>query len=697
MGALIFTRGRYLQAIDMNQDGYFEEALKMRNLLDEFDHGHAIVGFREHIFTGSVSSVANYMALQELSFVSLGQRVLTNPLQIRQHYGHPDLFDKLFVMTEGSMSKASKGINLSEDVFAGYNATIRGHTVGFKEYAQVGKGRDVGLQQTYKFEAKLSQGNAEQCLSRDISRICDRLDFFRLCSFYFGGIGHYTANTMVMVALVVVTYCMVGLAVYGEEGINGRKMDPEGTLQMVLAGMGLLQTFPLITTLTVEKGLFSAFADIAYMMLSGGPLYFIFQIQTKSFYFMQTILAGGAKYRPTGRGFVTRHSPFDENYRFFASSHIYIGFEVFVALVLLACYTTSEQYFGLTWAIWLVAISFLLGPFWFNPLSFETSKVKEDYYLWQIWMQERGGTSEQSWEVWWREENNYLIKLPISWKFWLLLFRVLTHGLVAIGIFGTPFASNPKEQYRVCLLLSVFAAYSIVNWTISKVESLISYAFRRLAGFLNSLTVWITICYLFAVHVLYFKYTIALYYVGSVLSYTLLACGIPIPSAFKIHDYLVGHLIFCMLFILSLCQAGAAQTWLLFHNALSSGVEIEAVLKFARRTKEAGSAALRAPPADDIMADLQSQIAEQAKLLKALVASATSQGGPVNEELLSLLAKEDDVESIGESTSSPVQSFHGRTYGSTAASMKSTSSSETDNTKNVAGFDFLQPTTFPKR
>lgn len=78
------------------QDGYFEEALKMRNLLEEFDRGHAIIGFREHIFTGSVSSVANYMALQELSFVTLGQRVLSNPLCIRQHYGHPDFFDKVF-------------------------------------------------------------------------------------------------------------------------------------------------------------------------------------------------------------------------------------------------------------------------------------------------------------------------------------------------------------------------------------------------------------------------------------------------------------------------------------------------------------------------------------------------------------------------------------------------------------------------
>ncbi|CAN0189143.1 unnamed protein product, partial [Ectocarpus sp. 4 AP-2014] len=98
--AMIFTRGEHLQAIDMNQEGYFEEALKMRCLLEEFRGGTArrpavVVGFREHIFTGSVSSLANYMALQELSFVTLGQRVLNNPLRVRMHYGHPDLFDKV--------------------------------------------------------------------------------------------------------------------------------------------------------------------------------------------------------------------------------------------------------------------------------------------------------------------------------------------------------------------------------------------------------------------------------------------------------------------------------------------------------------------------------------------------------------------------------------------------------------------------
>ena len=37
--AVIFTRGETIQAIDMNQSGYFEEALKMRTLLEEFGGG----------------------------------------------------------------------------------------------------------------------------------------------------------------------------------------------------------------------------------------------------------------------------------------------------------------------------------------------------------------------------------------------------------------------------------------------------------------------------------------------------------------------------------------------------------------------------------------------------------------------------------------------------------------------------------
>lgn len=97
---------------------------------------------------------------------------------------------------------------------------------------------------------------------------------------------------------------------------------------MMLAGMGLLNTMPILATIMVEKGLLASLGEVLQVFLTGGPMYFMFHIQTRAHYFYQTVLAGGAQYRATGRGFVTHHSRFDDLYRFFANSHFYLGFEV---------------------------------------------------------------------------------------------------------------------------------------------------------------------------------------------------------------------------------------------------------------------------------------------------------------------------------------------------------------------------------
>lgn len=40
------------------------------------------------------------------------------------HYGHPDVFDRLFHITRGGISKASRVINISEDIYAGENEMV---------------------------------------------------------------------------------------------------------------------------------------------------------------------------------------------------------------------------------------------------------------------------------------------------------------------------------------------------------------------------------------------------------------------------------------------------------------------------------------------------------------------------------------------------------------------------------------------
>ena len=74
----------------------------------------------------------------------------------RYHYGHPDVWDKVFTMTNGGVSKATKGLHISEDVFGGYNVMLRGRDIRYVDYIGVGKGRDMGFETINTFEAKVS-------------------------------------------------------------------------------------------------------------------------------------------------------------------------------------------------------------------------------------------------------------------------------------------------------------------------------------------------------------------------------------------------------------------------------------------------------------------------------------------------------------------------------------------------------------
>ncbi len=73
--------------------------------------------------------------------------------------------------------------------------------------------------------------------------------------------------------------------------------------------------------------------EVARALGSGANLYFLFRMGAKSFFFEQTMQAGGAEYRQTGRGFVTRHEHFAEISRFHTMSHFYRSNEMFLALL----------------------------------------------------------------------------------------------------------------------------------------------------------------------------------------------------------------------------------------------------------------------------------------------------------------------------------------------------------------------------
>lgn len=97
-----------------------------------------IAGCREYIFSGGASATSHFMASQDSVFVTIGQRVLSLH-DARFHYGHPDIFDRSFFIQAGGLSKASKGINLSEDIFSGMNNFLRGGRTIQIDYFEVGR------------------------------------------------------------------------------------------------------------------------------------------------------------------------------------------------------------------------------------------------------------------------------------------------------------------------------------------------------------------------------------------------------------------------------------------------------------------------------------------------------------------------------------------------------------------------------
>ncbi|EFJ07568.1 glucan synthase like 7 [Selaginella moellendorffii] len=607
--AIIFTRGDAIQTIDMNQDNYFEEALKMRNLLQEFDSNHglrppSILGVREHVFTGSVSSLAWFMSSQETSFVTLGQRVLAKPLKVRMHYGHPDVFDRIFHITRGGISKASRVINISEDIFAGFNSTLRRGNITHHEYIQVGKGRDVGLNQIALFEAKVSSGNGEQMLSRDVYRLGQLFDFFRMLSFFYTTVGYYICTMFTVWTVYAFLYGKIYLSLSGVEASLRNTADVldntalESALNaQFLFQIGFLTAVPMIMGLVLEQGVLKAIISFITMQLQLCSVFFTFSLGTKSHYFGRTILHGGAKYRATGRGFVVRHIPFAENYRLYSRSHFVKGLEVVMLLIVYMAYGVSSgtSYFLLSFSSWFLAISWMYAPYLFNPSGFEWQKTVDDFDDWTNWLLYKGGVGvkgEESWEAWWDEEQEHIrtFRSRILETILSLRFFIFQYGVVyKLHVTGT---STSLTAYGVSWV--VFAAFILLFKIFSlsqKTATNIQLFLRLMQGVIFILLLGGLIAAIVASTLTVgdiFASALALLPTGwGILSIAIawrpvikfLGLWKSMRSLARLYDAGMGTVIFVPVAILSWFPfVSTFQSRLLFNQAFSRGLEISLIL-----------------------------------------------------------------------------------------------------------------------
>ena len=342
--ALPFATGDVLQAMDMNQYATSDQAIKIPFLLNDFfstpneksisatpdgwDHQllipkYRIVGFPEWCYTRHLSMVGDLMGAAEWCFVTINQRVLSWPLRIRTHYGHPDFFDGYWARTRGGTSKATPVVNTNEDIFAGYEMLSRGERGCYVEFLECHKGRETAFPNAYVFEAKLAQGAAQQIRSEDVAWLNRKLDVFQRFSMFYGSLGFYVTNFIMSISI---NYYILSIVLFALSGVSYHKL---GLLDAVIAIPWLLQigyvlAIPMVVELVIQRGFWRGTAEFL-MTLPVGVFFYVFQLRTKTYYFAKGLFVGAGGYASTGRGFGLDRLSMREMYQRYSESHFTEG------------------------------------------------------------------------------------------------------------------------------------------------------------------------------------------------------------------------------------------------------------------------------------------------------------------------------------------------------------------------------------
>jgi hypothetical protein len=464
--AIPFMRGTFSQCIDANQGAYFEQMLLLPCVLGEFRSqrrgdggGKKIIGLPEHI-TSDIGSVGDMAASAEVAFGTILQRTYS-VLGARMHYGHPDIMNKQYMMQQGGVSKATKTLNLSEDIFAGMDFTLRGQGREIKhcEYFHLAKGRDLGFNTVLGFFSKLASGAGEQILTRQMYRIGQVFHLPDALTFHYAHVGYYLNQFLMSWSMpcLILVWLLVLLSDCDESFAPFQYCQNEGAstaqimsrvLSAYFSWLYLLflvaTSLPLFVEIWIERSLKIALTKLVKQIATLSPLLFIFQAKVIGHYIVNELRFGGATYVSTGRGLPTERRWFigEPNptglqlknvgglYLDYATIAYYDGFILLLMCILVNVAGGVEASAGLAWlwvSIALIIASWLLAPFIFNPYQFVRQRFQDDCRAWCAFFFEKRG---QHWVKWYentqlKSDGNHRFAIDISVFFAALLLLTL--------------------------------------------------------------------------------------------------------------------------------------------------------------------------------------------------------------------------------------------------------------------------------
>lgn len=155
----------------------------------------------------------------------------------------------------------------------------------------------------------------------------------------------------------------------------------------------------------------------------------------------------------------------------------------------------------------------------------------------------------------------------------------------------------------------MIALLAVLGAVFKSSQGKLPYAVRQTVGIMIFLGITVGTIVLFVEDSDAIRYSLAGYYfIGAFCQIGLLAGVKFVKNLYFVHDLVCGHIIFIPIFIMAGLQLPHhIQTWLLYHNALSSDVVVSDILRYAQKSQKSGGE-------DD--EDLIEQVSELRKLLQ---------------------------------------------------------------------------------
>jgi len=397
LNGLRFAMGHNVQAMDCNMGVFIGEGFKVPYVLrlfmplDKMDRVATrarYLGFREYIFTGREGTVGKCHAAAEWTFGTVYQRFLSG-IGTRMHYGHPDFVDCFWARNRGGMSKSSPVVNLSEDIFAGYNVRSREEVLPHVDALEFEKGREATFNAASNFFSKISGGSVAVLRSRDNHLICEHIGILHSLSFYFTSVAFYVSNLLIDISI----YLYVALfIVFTLANIDLGRLSALGSTfrtEWVLS-MGIVSLFPQLFEMVLEFGSIHAIRDVVGGFCAS-TFFFIFQNKNIASAMKNGAATGIAKYLFTGRPMANQHQTWKDCYVTYWKSHYRPAISLLTAYLIYSVLVVQTFQGKLPMILVVISyIAWIITPIVFSPFP-RLSLLEQDLREFNSFINGRAG------------------------------------------------------------------------------------------------------------------------------------------------------------------------------------------------------------------------------------------------------------------------------------------------------------------